>query len=385
MKTSPSFISLIVFMAFTVVSTSCKKEEVLGKNKFVFGADLSYVNQILEHGGVYRDSGNIKDPYQIFADHGTDLVRLRLWHNPVWTREVYGESGVKMYNDTEDVRIAIRRAKSAGMAVNLDFHYSDSWADPHQQVIPAAWKDLDYETMKDSVYQYTYKILQSLDREGLMPEMVQIGNEINPGMLLPIGSYEDQGWAQLGGLINSGIRAVRDVSDESDIKTQIILHVAQPENVEFWFRGATTLGQVTDFDIIGFSYYSKWSDVSLNQLSGYIEDFKEIFGKTVMVVETAYPWTGEGADQYNNIFGTGDAEPGYPLTQEGQFKYMVDLTRAIREGGGMGIMVWEPAWITSHMKDLWNTGSAWENCTFFDFLGNAIVGLDYPTAGRNAK
>ncbi len=378
MKTYLKLTGLIVIMAIAVASTSCRKEEVLGKNKFVFGADLSYVNQILEHGGVYRDSGNIKDPYQIFADHGTNLVRLRLWHNPVWTREVYGDAGVKMYNDLEDVKVAIQRSKAAGMAVNLDFHYSDSWADPHQQVIPAAWKDLDYETMKDSVYQYTYRILKALDQEGLMPEMVQVGNEINPGMLLPMGSYVDNGWAQLGGLINAGIRAVRDVSEESEMKTQVILHIAQPENVESWFRGVTTLGQVTDFDIIGLSYYSKWSEVSLNQLSGYIEDFKETFDKTVMVVETAYPWTGDGVDQYNNIFNSTDAEPGYPLTPEGQYKYMVDLTQAIKDGGGMGIMVWEPAWITSQTKDLWNTGSAWENCTFFDFEGNILLGIDYP-------
>jgi arabinogalactan endo-1,4-beta-galactosidase len=286
-----------------------------------------------------------------------------------------------MYNDAEDIKVAIRRAKAVGMAVNLDFHYSDTWADPQKQVIPAAWKDLDYETMKDSVYQYTYKILKALDQEGLMPEMVQIGNEINSGMLLPMGSYVDNGWAQLGGLINAGIRAVRDASKDSEIKPLIILHIAQPENVEFWFRGATTLGQVTDFDIIGLSYYSKWSEVSLNQLSEYIQSFKETFGKTVMVVETAYPWTGDGADQYGNIFGISDGETGYPLTQEGQYKYMVDLVQAIKDGGGMGIMVWEPAWITSQMRDLWNTGSAWENCTFFDFGGNAIKGLDFATGG----
>jgi len=369
----------IAFLTLTGALSSCRKEDVLGKTKFVFGADLSYVNQILEHGGVYKDGGIVKDPYQIFSDHGTNLVRLRLWYNPAWTKTVYGKEGIKLYNDLEDVRVAIRRAKEAGMAVNLDFHYSDTWADPQKQVIPEAWKGLGYAVLKDSVYQYTYRVLKSLNADGLMPEMVQIGNEINPGMLLPVGSYLDNGWGQLGGLINSGIKAVRDVSKESEVRTLIILHVAQPENVEFWFRGATTLGEVNDFDIIGLSYYSKWSDIQMAQLSGYIRDFRETFGKTVMVVETAYPWTGNGADSYGNIFGNNDAEPGYPLTPEGQYKYLVELTQAIKDGGGMGIMVWEPAWITSQAKDLWGTGSAWENCTFFDFDGNVNRGIDYMT------
>jgi len=371
------FCILAGFLA--LCGSSCKKEDVLGKTRFVYGADLSYVNQILEHGGIYRDSGQVRDPYRIFADHGANLVRLRLWHHPDWTRTVYGGAGTKMYNDLEDVKVAIARSKAAGMAVNLDFHYSDSWADPQKQVIPAAWQGLSLETLEDSVYEYTRNVLDQLSKAGLMPEMVQVGNEINPGMLLPVGDYYKNGWAQLGRLINAGIRAVREASKASDIKPQIILHIAQPENVEAWFRGATTLGGVTDFDIIGLSYYCKWSTVPITQLSSYIADFRQTFGKTVMIVETAYPWTSEGADQYNNIFNKSDAVQGYPLTVEGQYKYFVDLTNAVKEGGGMGIMVWEPAWITSQARDLWSVGSSWENCTFFDFDGNVHKGIDFMT------
>ncbi len=370
---------LIPLLILTLVSmsASCGKEEILGKTKFVFGADLSYVNQILEHGGVYRDGGQVKDPYLIFKDHGANLVRLRLWHTPSWTREIYGSEGTKMYNDLEDVKEAIRRSKEAGLAVNLDFHYSDSWADPAKQEIPAAWAGLDIETLNDSVYQYTYQTLKSLDDAGLMPEMVQIGNEINPGMLLPQGNYTAFGWLQLGGLINSGIKAVRDVSKLSDVKSQIILHIAQPENVKYWFSNIILWGGVTDFDILGFSYYSKWSKIPLDRISQYVADFKQAYKKEIMIVETAYPWTGDNADNYGNIFNAGDAAPGYTITPEGQLSYLTYLTKAIMDGGGMGIMVWEPAWITSSAKDLWGTGSAWENCTFFDFDGNVNPGMGY--------
>lgn len=285
---------------------------------------------------------------------------------------------VPLYNDLEDVKRSIQRAKELNMAVNLDFHYSDRWADPAHQETPAAWKDLDLPALADSVYQYTYNTLAYLEAAGLMPEMVQIGNEINPGMLHPLGSNA-LGWENLGTLVNAGIRAVRDISEGSDIKPQIIIHVAQPENVRAWFKNAASKGQVTDFDILGFSYYAKWSSVSMNQIANQIADFREEFGKEVMVVETAYPWTGEGADDYPNIFSPQDAEFGYPFSIEGQLNYLTDLTQAIREGGGTGIMTWEPAWITSEMKDLWGTGSAWENCTFFDFTGNAHAGFEFMT------
>jgi len=366
-----------VFLAFLNLSSSCKKEEILGKTRFVMGADLSYVNQILEHGGVYRENGAIKDPYQIFKDHGANLVRLRLWHTPAWTKEVYGSAGTKMFNDLADVKVAIRRSKDAGLAVNLDFHYSDTWADPAKQIIPAAWKGLDATTLSDSVYQYTYKTLKALSDEGLMPEMVQIGNEINPGMLLPTGSYASYGWQQLGTLINSGIRATREVSKLTGASMQIILHIAQPENVKYWFENITLWGDVADFDIIGFSYYSKWSDIPIGKISYYVSEFKKRFNKEVMIVETSYPWTGDNGDNYNNIYAPADAQPGYQLTPEGQLSYLTDLTRAIMDGGGMGIMVWEPAWISSSARDIWGQGSAWDNCTFFDFGGNVNQGIDF--------
>jgi arabinogalactan endo-1,4-beta-galactosidase len=373
----------LVVLAFLSLLTSCKKEEILGKTQFVMGADLSYVNQILEHGGVYRDSGRVRDPYRIFKDHGANLVRLRLWHTPTWTKEVYGSAGTKMYNDLEDVKVAIRRSKAMGLAINLDFHYSDTWADPSKQVIPAAWVGLDFATLVDSVYQYTFQTLKTLNDAGLMPEMVQVGNETNPGMLLPLGGYATNGWPKLGELINSGIRAVRDISKHSVIKPLIILHIAQPENVDFWFSNISRAGNVSDFDIVGFSYYSKWSDVPIGDISRFVADFKKAFGKEVMIVETAYPWTTENADSYANAFNAGDAVPGYPISQEGQLRYMTDLTQAIIDGGGMGIMVWEPAWITSSARDLWGVGSSRDNTTFFDFSGNVNLGMGFMKANYN--
>lgn len=357
--------------------------------EFHFGADLSYVNQILDHNGVYRDQGEVRDPYRIFKDRGTKLVRLRLWHNPQWTKEVYDPEGTQLYNDYADVEKAIASAKGNGMQVLLDFHYSDTWADPGRQEIPAAWKDItDIEVLKDSVYNYTKKVLESLESKGLMPEFIQPGNEINCGMLYTNASPEfppcnacDGAWSNLGEVINSAIEAIREVSNASATKPKVILHVADPQHVEWWFDNITGNGKVTDFDIVGFSYYPIWhTTIAPAELEASVKHFREKYDRQVMILETAYPWTTDGDDNYNNIFGGQAPVAGYPFTREGQSDMMKFLTQAMINGGGSGLVYWEPAWISSEMKDLWGSGSAWENCTFFDFDGNAHEGMDYMTA-----
>lgn len=354
--------------------------------EFYFGADLSYVNQIMDFNGQYLDSGEVRNPYRIFSEHGANLARFRLWHNPVWTKELYGDEGTQLYNDLYDVEEAIREAKDQGMEVLLDFHYSDTWADPGTQQIPAAWTQITtLEDLVDSVYNYTFNTLTYLDGKGLMPEFVQIGNEINCGMFIsgapqtfPDCNVCDGNWANMGAVLNGGIEAVRAVSGDSDIETQIILHVADPVNVNWWFENMTSTGGVSDFEVIGFSYYPIWhDDISIPDLGESVAGFGSTFGKKVMIMEVAYPWTTGGADEYNNLFGGDDPISGYPYSQNGQLSIMTAITQQLIGGGGYGIIYWEPAWITSEMKDRWGTGSSWESNTFFDFEGNTIPGIDY--------
>lgn len=339
------------------------------------GVDLSYVNQIEANGGIYRDSGAAKDPYKLFRNHGANAVRVRLWHTPNWQLPV---TGGKLYSDLYDVEKTIRRSKEAGMVVSLDLHYSDDWADPQKQAPPAAWENLDFATLKDSVYRYTLYVLNYLASKNLVPEMIQIGNETNPGMLFPQGQIVSGNFKPFADLLKSGIKAVRDFSATSTIKPKIILHVAQLQDAGWWTKGVIEKEAVTDFDIIGLSHYCKWSQVNtMSAITDTIRGLVNKYGKTVMVVETAYPWTGSNLDSYNNLFGAGDNVSGYPLTPQGQYDYMKDLVKAIMNGGGKGIMYWEPAWISSPMKDRWGTGSSWENNALFDFQGNVLKGMDY--------
>jgi len=345
--------------------------------QFVMGADLSYVNQVQDYGGIYKDSGVAKDPFIIFKNHGANVVRVRLWHNPQWLAPL---NNGRLYNDLADVAKTIQRAKDAGMAVNLDFHYSDTWADPAHQQKPAAWNGLSFALLKDSVYQYTLNVLNYLKNRNLTPEMVQVGNENNPGMIFPDGQVVSNNWTSFADLLKSGIKAVRDFSATSTIKPQIILHVAQLQNADWWANGVINLGGVTDFDILGLSHYFNWSTVSsMNEVGTNIRNLKTKYGKKIMIVETAYPWTSNNADSYNNIIPGTSGAVGYGVSKEEQLKYLKDLTQQIISAGGSGIMYWEPAWITSSLRDPWGTGSSWENNAFFDFSGNALPAIDFMT------
>ena len=333
------------------------------------GVDLSYVNEMEDCGAVYRLNGAIRDPYELFAEIGANLARLRLWHTPDWTA----------YSTLSDVTSSIRRAKAQGLAVLLDFHYSDDWADPTQQVVPAAWRDIGTtQGLARALYDYTYNVLSTLDSLGLAPEYVQVGNEINTAILQPDeASSATIHWTRQAALLNAGIRAVRDFGAQSDTTPRIMLHVAGPENVGWFFDAATAAG-VNDFDIIGFSYYPRWSNVSLTHIDETVAWMRNRYGKDIVVAETAYPWTLAGNDSASNLGGQDWLIEGYPASTDGQRRYNIDLMQATLDGGGLGTVYWEPAWISTRCSTRWGQGSHWENQTFFDYENSQLhEGADY--------
>ncbi len=332
---------------------------------FYFGVDLSYVNEMEDCGAEYRENGELKDAFALFGEHGANLVRARLWVDPDWTE----------YSTLPDIEWTFTRAKEAGMAMLLDFHYSDNWADPGNQDIPAGWQDLAEDELVEKVYDYTYETLVSLDEKDLMPAFVQVGNETNAGLLKDI--TEQEGWPRDARLFNAGIRAVRDAAEETKTDVQIILHVAQPENADWWFTEATESG-ITDFDIIGLSYYPQWSAFSVADVGPHTRFLQEKFDKDVMIVETAYPWTTDAVDETaDNILYQGVSD--YPISIEGQRQFMIDLTQSLISNGALGVVYWEPAWVSTECSTRWGQGSHWENATFFDFMNANEVhaGIDF--------
>ncbi len=334
-----------------------------------FGGDLSFANEMNDCGAVYRDNGAVKDVYTIFKDHGANLIRIRLWTDGNQTK----------YSNLDDVKKSIGRAKAAGMQVLLDFHYSDSWADGDKQIIPKAWAGItDNAALAQALYQYTYDTLTALDRAGLMPEMVQVGNEINQEMLGQPDWKKGRpiDWTRNALIINAGIRAVRDAGAHSAIKPRVMLHIAQPENVEPWFAAAAKAG-VTDFDIIGISYYGKWSKYSVANLGTEVFRLTHLYKADVMVVETGYVWTLTWKDTTPNTLGEDSIIRGYAPTRDGQKKFLTDVVQAVLSNGGDGVIYWAPDWVSTDCMTPWGRGSSWENATLFDFDGEALPGIDF--------
>ena len=325
---------------------------------FYVGADLSYVNEMEDCGATYYDKGKKQDPFTLFSKKGADLVRVRLWHDADWTN----------YSDLKDVTKTLRRAKENNMKTLLDFHYSDTWTDPEKQFIPKAWALItDTTDLAQALYDYTTTTLATLDKQNLLPDMVQVGNETNIEILQQEQSiiHGIPNWQRNAQLLNSGIKAVRDYSKKTHKPIQIVLHIAQPENALVWFKQAEENG-VVDFDIIGLSYYPQWSTYQIADLSNAIKELKSNYQKEVMIVETAYPWTLKNFDKADNVLGKKAVQPDFPATAKGQLLYLLTLTQLVKTSGGLGVIYWEPAWVSTGCKTLWGRGSHWENASFFD-------------------
>ncbi|WP_129648777.1 glycoside hydrolase family 53 protein [Peristeroidobacter agariperforans] len=335
---------------------------------YYLGADLSYVNEMEDCGVVYRVAGKPADPFVLLKSRGANLVRVRLWNDAEWTA----------YSNLADVKKTIRRSRQAGMQVLLDFHYSDDWADGDKQIIPKAWTNIaDPDALAQALYDFTLQTLRELDRDGLMPELVQVGNETNGEILSTLErAKEPINWSRNAKLFNAGVRAVRDAGVKSSIKPRVMLHIAQPENVEPWFAAAKAAG-VTDVDLIGISYYRRWSTQDLDGLDAVIRRLRQSYRADVLVVEAAYPWTLENADQSANLLGSDSLIEGYPATPSGQRRYLIDLTQRVISNGGVGVVYWEPAWVSSKCKTRWGTGSGWDNATLFDHRGELLPGADF--------
>lgn len=324
--------------------------------KVYLGADMSYVNEMEDCGAVYRLHGKKIDPFALLKREGGNIVRVRIWVDPTWTK----------YSNYADVLKTVRRAHAAGLQVLLDFHYSDTWADGGKQIAPAAWANLSIDDQVKALHDYTLDTLRKLDAEHEMPEMVQVGNETNPELLGGKVPGQPINWERNARLLNAGIEAVREAGHTGSIAPRIMLHVAQPENILPWFDAATKAG-VQGYDIIGISYYRKWSKWDLAQLKATIDKAKERYGKDVIVVETAYPFTLQNADSMGNLLGSDSLIAAYPATPEGQRRYMVDLTQLTLDAGGIGVVYWEPNWVSTQCSTPFGKGSGWENATWFDY------------------
>lgn len=332
---------------------------------FLKGADLSYVNELEDVGVVYTENGVEKDVYTMMRDYGANLVRLRLWHNPTWTT----------YSTLRDVKKSAKRAKLLGMKILLDFHYSDTWTDPEQNVVPAAWLPVvnDTTALADSVYNYTYRILVSMKASSVVPDLVQIGNETNKNIMVSDNSLLTPiNYQRNVKLFNAGLSAVRDFNNNYNKNVKTVLHVAMnPTDAMNW---VTTLKSynIMDFDMLGLSYYPQWQGYTPNDLGNFTAQLLSRYGIQLLVAETGHIWTRKWNDNCHNLMS--NMAPGYPEAPCPQLQkdFLIEVKNAVRNNGGAGVIAWEPSWVSANNQTLWGTGSNWENVAFFDFNNNLL-------------
>jgi arabinogalactan endo-1,4-beta-galactosidase len=333
---------------------------------FLNGMDVSFLDEIEREGGSFSDGGQQGDCLAIMQGNGVNSIRLRIWNDPA-----HG------YCNLERTLLLAKRIKALGLHFLLDFHYSDGWADPGKQTKPKAWEGLGFDGLKQALYDYTNEVLAALKANGTLPDMVQIGNEITPGMLWEDGKVADEfdtdaQWSRFADLVKAGIAATEAIDPNINIMIHIDRGGDNAASVKFYDRFER---EGVKFDTIGLSYYPWWHG-SFEDLKQNLYDLAVRYGKDIVVVETAYPWTLEKPDDLGLIVEREDQLlPGYPATVEGQARYLRDFIAIIQDvpgGRGIGFHYWEPCWIP--FKSDWSVGHAnnWGNLTMFDFDGRKL-------------
>lgn len=366
--------------------------------KYYKGMDISTLLEVETCGGKFYDKGQEKELLSVLKDYDVNAVRIRLWNNP------YSEEG-KPYgagtNDFASVVELSRRAKEKGFDILLDYHYSDFWADPGKQFIPKAWQGYTVEELEQAVYTYTKETLLALEKEGLLPSMVQVGNELSNGLLWPYGKVPE--YDNIARFVSAGIRAVREVSDAAlakgfiSEKILIMIHLDNGGNNALyreWFDNYVKRGE--DFDIIGLSYYPFWHG-TFDMLQNNMNDIALRYGKELIIAEVSMGYTMEDYAEYEKLapaMRKGMAtrkelveKIEYPMTKEGQKAFMEELfcrIASVPKKKGRGYFYWEPGWIPvpgsgwatedslKYIEDKGPCGNEWANQALFDYDGNAL-------------
>ncbi|WKL45498.1 glycosyl hydrolase 53 family protein [Flavobacterium sp. ZE23DGlu08] len=325
-------------------------EPPVAEDTFIRAADISFLPEIESSGTILYNNTKAEDMLTTLKTAGCNAVRIRLWKNPS-----NGHSGMT------EVKALAARVKKAGMKVWLTVHYSDTWADPAVQTIPAEWKNLSFTDLKTAVATYTSTIITEIN-----PDIIQIGNEINSGLLWPQGHLINQE-VQCLALLSAASATIRTKAPN----TKIMIHYAgvKASDTNWFFNKIKSV----DYDYIGLSYYPIWHGKDLEVVKTTINTLGKTYNKKVIIAETAYPFTLGYNDWTNNIVGL-DSQlvSGYPATPDGQKSFVLAIKTVVKESEyGLGFAYWGGEWISFKGNQAAN-GSTFENQAFYDFNNKAL-------------
>lgn len=280
---------------------------------YIIGADISFVPQEESRGKKYSDKGVEKDMLEILKDNKFNWIRLRLFVDPA-SENGYSKDG---YCGLEKTIEMAKRVKAAGMKLLLDFHYSDTWADPGKQFIPESWKKFSGSGLEEQLYKYTSETIKHFINEGVRPDMVQVGNEVNNGILWPHGKLpegekkvdQSEEMESFCVLLRSASKAVRAVDPDITIMVHIACGGQNKESVAFFDK---IISRDVKFDVIGQSYYPEYHG-TLRELEYNLNDLVVRYKKPIIVVEYH-----ENRKEIN------------------------DIVHNVTKGRGLGTFIWEP-------------------------------------------
>lgn len=362
----PCFLALLVASCSTLrpgggASSDAAAFRPRHLTEYAIGADLSFLRQAEARGAKFKDDGVVEPALQIFRAHGYNWIRLRLFVHPT-----------RLPNNLDYTLAEAREAKALGYKFLLDLHYSDTWADPGKQFTPKAWANMTHAELVREVYTYTRDTIEKFRAAGVLPDMVQIGNEVTNGMLWPDGRLPAH-WDHFADLEKAGVRGV-DAGSAPERRPLIMIHIDQGGNrakTRAFFNRLDSYG--VNFDVIGQSYYPWWQG-SLLDLRDNLEFMARTYHKDIILVEVAYNWK---PTEYVN-------HPGpFPETPAGQRDFLAAVNRlvlAAPDGLGRGVFWWEPA-VTGPLRRRGmfdDAGNALPVITVFDSLTRGKVPARQP-------
>lgn len=348
-------ISVLIFSLFAVFHYSCSSDEpqtatppVIIEDSFIRAADVSFLPEIETSGTILYHNGLEQDMLTTLKNAGCNAIRIRLWKDPSTN-----------HSGMTEVKSLAQRAKLAGLKVWLTVHYSDTWADPGTQTTPTAWQSLSFSDLKTAVTTYTTTILNEIN-----PDIFQIGNEINSGLLWPKGHLINNEQQCLE-ILTTASTTIRTKSPN----TKIMLHFAGISGSDWFFNKVKNI----DYDYIGLSYYPVWHGKDLNVVKTTINNLGANYNKKVLIAEVAYPFSLGWNDWTNNIVGLeSQLVSGYEATPLGQLSFMASIKNMLKTTAyGQGFSYWGGEWISFKGNEATN-GSSFENQAFYDFENNSL-------------